>query len=296
MSPCRRDVSVVIVTADSGASLQDCVRAALAQPEVVELVIVDNASSDGQPQATAADWVRDGRLRLLPQDRNLGFGAAVNLGAGITDGSHLLVLNPDCLLAEGSVARLLRTLEGHPEAGLVGALICDAQGVPDPASRRRDPLLGRALATLLGRAGDGGVAVAGDWPVGPVACDAVSGALMLLPREAWQALGGFDEGYFLHCEDLDLCRRARDLGYAVLLDGGVRAEHAKGGSSRHRPVFVSWHKHRGMWRWFRRHDPSARRPWLAAMVWCGLWLHFAAGLPPRWWSGWTYRRRVRAAD
>jgi N-acetylglucosaminyl-diphospho-decaprenol L-rhamnosyltransferase len=123
------------------------------------------------------------------------------------------------------------------------------------------------------------------------AAEVVSGALMLLPRAAFEAVSGFDEGYFLHCEDLDLCRRLRDAGYAVHYAGSVAVEHGKGGSSRHRPVFVAWHKHRGMWRWFRRFDPAARNPALRGVVWLGLWARFVALLPLLLWRKW--RRTLR---
>jgi GT2 family glycosyltransferase len=116
-----------------------------------------------------------------------------------------------------------------------------------------------------------------------VDAEAVSGALMLLPRVVFQSLDGFDEGYFLHCEDLDLCRRTRDAGYRVLLAGDVHVLHAKGGSSAHRPVFVSRYKHRGMWRWFRKFDPAARNPLLAALVWVGIWVHFGWLIPGQLW-------------
>jgi len=111
------------------------------------------------------------------------------------------------------------------------------------------------------------------------AVDAVSGALMLLPRTVFERIGGFDEGYFLHCEDLDLCRRARDAGWRAVCARELRVVHAKGGSSRHRPVFVAWHKHRSMWRWFTKFDPVARNSALRALVWCGIWAAFAARVP-----------------
>ena len=124
-----------------------------------------------------------------------------------------------------------------------------------------------------------GVDVPGPIPDAVIETENVSGALMLLSRAAFDRLGGFDEGYFLHCEDLDLCRRARDAGYAVLLAGDVRVRHAKGGSSAHRPVFVSYHKHRGMWRWFRKFDPAARKPLTRVLVACGIAAHFLATAP-----------------
>jgi GT2 family glycosyltransferase len=212
---------------------------------------------------------------------NLGFGPAVNRAAAVARGEHLLVLNPDCLLEPDTLTRMLDTLDGHPQAGIVGAVVCAADGTPDPASYRRDPLLRPALATLLGARG--GMNIDGEIPRTVVPAEAVSGALMLLPRKVFEQLGGFDEAYFLHCEDLDLCRRARDAGYAVLLAGDVRVLHGKGGSSRHRPVFVSRHKHRGMWRWFRKFDPAARNPLVAGAVWLGIWAHFMAQVPGQLW-------------
>ena len=113
--------------------------------------------------------------------------------------------------------------------------------------------------------------------------DAVSGALMYLPRAVFDRIGGFDEGYFLHAEDLDLCRRVRDAGMRVACVNTIKVMHAKGGSSRHRPLFVARHKHRGMWRWFIKFDPAARNPLLRTAVWIGLWLHFAALLPINAW-------------
>ena|SRR5690348_582668 len=282
-------VSVIIVAADSGPSLRDCVSRALASTVPVELVVVDNASRDGLPQALARACEHDGRVRFICNHANVGFGPAVNAGARQAHGDALLILNPDCLLERNSLERMLDVLHAHADAGVVGAVVCDEHGRPDPASRRRDPLLRRSLNEMSGRAGreDGdprheGVDVPGPIPDEVIEVENVSGALMLLRRSAFDRLQGFDEGYFLHCEDLDLCRRARDAGYKVLLAGHVRVRHGKGGSSAHRPVFVSRHKHRGMWRWFRKFDPAARRPPLRALVWCGIWLHFLVTAPGLW--------------
>ena len=297
-SPAAELTSIVVVVADSGGDALNCVEAALASTAAIELIVVDNASRDGVPEALACACAGDARVRLLRNGANLGFGAAVNRGAALAQGDALLVLNPDCRLAPDTVARLRAELAAQPRAGLVGAVVCGVDGRPDRNAFRRDPLLARALATFRARAlgrGDavpvGGVQIEGPLPATSVAVEAVSGALMLLPKAVFDAVGGFDEGYFLHCEDLDLCRRVRDAGHAVLLAGGVRVLHAKGGSSRRRPLFVSWHKHRGMWRWFRRFDPAARHPLLVPLVWAGLWAHFALTAPWLAWSGWRARRR-----
>ncbi|MHA6204526.1 glycosyltransferase family 2 protein [Dyella soli] len=282
-------VSVIVVAADSGPSLRDCVRRVLACDVPLEMILVDNASSDGIPQAIARAHESDERLRVIYNHANLGFGPAVNRGAAQAHGKSLLVLNPDCLLDTGTLQQLVDHLATHPRAGLIGAVVCDENGVPDPASHRRDPLLSRALTTMLHREGEG-VNIEGPMPGSLVEAEAVSGALMLVPRRVFEYLAGFDEDYFLHCEDLDLCRRVRDAGYRVMLAGDVRVLHGKGSSSRHRPVFVSRHKHRGMWRWFRKFDPDARKPWLSALVWLGIWSHFLLQIPGQLWR--LARRRL----
>jgi GT2 family glycosyltransferase len=290
-------VSVIVVSADSGQGLHDCVRRVLEQPQVRELVLIDNASRDGVPQAIARAYQHDDRLKMIYNRANLGFGPAINRADRQCVGELLLILNPDCLLQADTLPRLLAIVHGEKGAGLVGAVVCDAQGRPDPASYRRDPLLSRALNTLFGRKG-AGVHIDGPMPDAAVDAEAVSGALMLVSRRVFDQLGGFDEGYFLHCEDLDLCRRVRDAGYRVLLAGDVRVLHGKGGSSRHRPMFVSWHKHRGMWRWFRKFDPAAKKPHLAALVWLGIWTHFALLVPGqllRLLAARSARRREAAA-
>lgn len=276
--------SIIIVAADSGASLRECVVRALASERPIEVVLVDNGSRDGVPQALARAYERDERVRVVYNHANLGFGPAVNVGARQARGDALLVLNPDCMLEPDTLSRMLDVRREHPDAGVIGAVVCDADGMPDPASRRRDPLLERSLNEMTGRTKRDtsryeGVDVPGPIPDAVIETENVSGALMLLSRAAFDRLGGFDEGYFLHCEDLDLCRRARDAGYAVLLAGDVRVRHAKGGSSAHRPVFVSYHKHRGMWRWFRKFDPAARKPLTRVLVACGIAAHFLATAP-----------------
>ncbi|GLQ90461.1 glycosyltransferase family 2 protein [Dyella flagellata] len=279
LDPSRPLVSVIIVSADSGASLRDCVKSVLACTTPLELLLIDNASVDGIPQAIARAHESDARFKPIYNHANLGFGPAVNRAATRAQGETLLILNPDCLIDQAALQRLLEVQANEQKAGLVGAVVCDAHGVPDPASFRRDPVLRRALATLFKR--EGGVN-ARSIPGEVVEAEAVSGAAMLMPLRVFETLHGFDENYFLHCEDLDLCRRVRDAGWRVLLAGDVRVPHGKGGSSRHRPVFVSYHKHRGMWRWFRKFDPSARQPHVAAVVWLGVWSHFLIKIPGQW--------------
>ncbi len=282
--------SIVIVTADSGyAGVEQCIARALTSIASVEIIVADNASHDGSIERIAAQFAQIPQVRFVYNAKNIGFGPACNRAAEHANGDALLFLNPDCMVEPDTVSRLRKALDGDARIGLVGALQIDAEGRVDAASRRRDPLLCRALMSVTGLA-----RLASRWPalagVDLPAIDAeqgsdvervdvVSGALMLISRIAFARVHGFDEGYFLHCEDIDLCRRVRDAGFDVVCADRVHVLHVRGGSSRHRPVFVAWHKHRGMWRWFVKFDPTARNPLIRAVVWCGIWAMFGLKLP-----------------
>ncbi|MEP6483186.1 MAG: glycosyltransferase family 2 protein [Rudaea sp.] len=284
-------ISVIVVAADSGDDLLRCVDSVMQSSVPLELIVCDNNSADGSIEALQLQHASDSRLRIVRNNANLGFGAACNRAAAIATGDVLLILNPDCVVEPETMSRLRSILDGDPGIGLVGATIVDKDGHYEPASRRRDPLLRRALMTKSGLAAfernsqsfDGAnIARLQSLPIEDV--DAVSGALMMMRKEVFDRIGGFDEGYFLHCEDLDLCRRVRDAGARVVCANDIRVVHAKGTSSRSRPIFVARHKHRGMWRWFNKFDPAARNPFLRALVWCGLWTHFALSLPRYLWA------------
>jgi GT2 family glycosyltransferase len=195
----------------------------------------------------------------------------------------LLILNPDCLIDTDGVGKLREAERQLDTVGVLGVRVVDATGEVEGASRRHDPTLGRALNALLPGAhlADRNAVNMTDAPSSAQAehVDAISGACMYLPRSVFDAVGGFDEGYFLHCEDLDLCRRVRDAGYAVYYLPTLSVRHDQGSSSYRRPLFVSRHKHRSMWRYFRKFDPAARNRFVRAMVWLGIWTHFALRAP-----------------
>lgn len=279
--------SLIVVAADSGPLLRTCIDSALASSAPVEVILVDNASGDGEVERAVAAHAHDPRLRVLRNGANLGFGPACNRGAALARGDVLVFLNPDCELQAHTVADLRAALRSDARIGVLGVTVLASDGTPARGNRRRDPTLRRAFVSLTGLA-----RFESRWPalVGvemPSAArgdalervDAISGACMTLPRAAFARIGGFDEAYFLHCEDLDLCRRARDAGLRVAIAPAIRVTHAQGSSSRRRPLFVARHKHRGLWRYFTKFDPAARNPLLRALVRLGIWTHFALTAP-----------------
>ena len=156
---------------------------------------------------------------------------------------------------------------------MFGADLVGEDGLRDAAARRRDPdfaaMLRDPRRSRLGIAVD-------EAPLQRV--DAVSGALMLLPRALFERVGGFDAGYRLHAEDLDLCRRVRAAGATVACANDVRVVHVRGVSSRARPFFVEWHKHRGLWRYYRSFDAAGHGAMTRAAVFAMIWGRFPVGL------------------
>jgi GT2 family glycosyltransferase len=288
-------VSAVIVNYNAGGILRDLAVALLSLPEVARVVVVDNASVDGSPERLA-DANRDRRFELLRNDVNRGFGAACNQGAARVDSPYLLFINPDCRIEADALQRLLAALRARPDAGMAGPLILNSDGSEQRGCRRYLPDPRRALMRVLGLGGpDAHTRVAGfdltgtPLPNGVIEMEAISGACMLMSREAYARLGGWDEGYFLHCEDLDLCMRLKLLGLKLLFVPDAVVTHAQGVSSRGRNLFVLWHKHRGMWRYFGKFQRQASPPWLTALVWLGIWSRFLLLLPGAWLASLGHR-------
>jgi len=264
------DIAAVVVSHFSQSTLDACLRRLLASAGVARVVVVDNGSHDDSVAIAGTHAARDARVQVLSNPHNPGFAAACNQGAAQCKEPWLALVNPDCLLAATDLHTLRKLAATRSDVGIIGADLVDANGVRDGAARRRELTLARLLAGFGQR---DSLAIAADDSTALQALDAVSGALMLMPRAVFAALGGFDARYRLHAEDLDLCRRVRDAGHGVYVANHVRVLHVRGVSSRRRPLWVEWQKHRGIWRYLRRFDPQLRNPWWRVLAFALLWAH-----------------------
>lgn len=266
-------IAAIVVTYQSVATIDDCLARLRAADVIAEIRVVDNASTDGTLAAVQRHAAADARLRFIANPDNPGFAVACNQGAADSGTSWLAFVNPDCLVEVDTLARLQAHAAGLGNA-LVGADLVDEAGVRDAAARRRDP----QFAEMLRAPSAARLGVQIDAAQGLQRVDAVSGALMLLPRALFARVGGFDPGYRLHAEDLDLCRRVRDSGGTVAVANDVRVVHVRGVSSRSRPLFVEWHKHRGLWRYYSKFEAAGNPVLLRAGVFLAIWgrLPFAA--------------------
>jgi N-acetylglucosaminyl-diphospho-decaprenol L-rhamnosyltransferase len=221
-------IDVVVVAYNSRAHLRQCVEPLVGVPEL-HVIVADNASPDGSLEAIADLPVT--KLRL---DRNGGFSYGCNHGWRAGDAPFVLFLNPDAQIDAGSLRALAGVLEAEPEVAMVGPRILGTGGellltqrrFPGPATT-----LARALLVhrLLPRTGEVIPDTDGRYDR-PGRCQWISGACMLVRRSVLEQLGGFDEGFFLYCEDKDLARRIGEAGYAVAYEPSALCFHEEGGS------------------------------------------------------------------
>ncbi len=262
-------IAAIVVSHDSEETLDDCLQRLRNADGVSEIRVIDNQSSDASLEIVQRHAVADPRLRFIANPDNPGFAVACNQGAADTHAPWLTFVNPDCLVEADTLARLREHAKGDAPA-LLGADLVDEDGVRDAAARRRDPDFARMLRSPA--AAQLALEIDPAMPLQPV--DAVSGALMLLPRALFERVGGFDAAYRLHAEDLDLCRRVRAAGARVAVANDVRVVHVRGVSSRSRPVFVEWHKHRGLWRYFVKFEAPRLSGFVRAGVFAMIWARF----------------------
>lgn len=274
-------VSVVVVNYNAGVYLERCVRSVLGSDCALELIVIDNGSADGSIETLRRSVGADARVKIVVNPRNLGFASAVNIGAGLARAPMLALLNPDCLVRPHTYARVLDALEAQPDVGIAGALVFNPDGSEQRGCRRREPTPRASAVKLAGlgrrastpRALRGVDLTAEPLPAEPVRVDAVSGAFLVVRRDVFAQIGRMDEGYFLHCEDLDLCRRCREHGHGVLFVPGASVVHHQGVSGRERPLSVEWHKHRGMARYYAKFYRSEHRPAMRAAVTAAIYAH-----------------------
>jgi N-acetylglucosaminyl-diphospho-decaprenol L-rhamnosyltransferase len=224
-------VDVVVVAYNSRDTLRECV-GSLCRAEGVEVIVVDNASPDDSLSA-----VRDLPVDAVALDTNLGFSHGCNTGWRRGSGDYVLFLNPDARLDPSSLRRLAQVLDESPGVGVVGPRIVDEDGALDYSIRRFPRLASTyAQALFLHR-----LWPRADWSdevvwvraryeaAGPA--EWLSGACLLVRRSFLESTGGFDEGFFMYCEDKDLCRRAWDAGLEVRFEPDAVALHLGGGGS-----------------------------------------------------------------
>jgi GT2 family glycosyltransferase len=257
-------VSVIIVAYESGPTLERCLAGLRAQTFVdFEVLLIDNASTDGMPQAAAA---MDPTIRFLQPGANLGFAAGNNLAAGLARGHWLVLLNPDAYAQPDWLEALIAGTLRHPEVRCFTSLqmVADEPGLMDGAgdvmTSAGIPFRGGYRRRLPPNLLEGEVFSA-------------CGAATMIDRALFLELGGFDERFFCYCEDVDLGYRLRLAGEATLLIPDARVEHVGSASTGVRSDFAIFHGSRNrIWTFLKNTPPL--------LLWLTMPLHVAvtAGL------------------
>jgi GT2 family glycosyltransferase len=259
-------LSIVVVTFNAQSDALACLASVQAHPPARpwDLVVVDNRSSDGTADAIAHRWPE---VRLIRLPENVGFAGANNIGIRATAGRLVLLLNSDTLVETGQLEALCAALDSTPDAGAAGPALSDGEGRQElswgpmisPLGELRQKLRGRMLAggpTLLRRRLLRQMRQRRfvDW---------VSGACLLVRREAAEQVGLLDERYFMYCEDVDFCAALRAAGYRILYVPQVGVTHLRGRSRASVPVATMTHYRDSQLAFYRKHHPR----WAPLLRW-----------------------------
>lgn len=261
-------VSIVIVSWNTRDLLERALRS-LPKTDLrfaIEILVIDNGSSDGSPEMVREQFPD---ARLVENKGNVGFASANNQGAELADGTYLLLLNSDAELKPGALQAMVRKLEDNPEAGLAGGKILNHDGSMQ-ASWMDFPGIWREFLILSGL----GRLVFGPWypshgpedSARPRKVDYVSGACMLVRRGAFTDVGGFDPGFFMYAEEVDLCYRMRGANWQVWYMPDAEVIHLGGGSSKSLAAKREADLYQSRVRYFRKHLGILPAYTLAGMI------------------------------
>ena len=253
-------MSAVIVSYNVVDLVLECI-ASLRTDGVEQVVVVDNASSDGSVETLRR---REPEVEVVALSRNLGYGTAANRGVARTTAPYVAVMNPDVVVEPGSTKALVDALDGDPGLAVVGPRVESPGGDLYPSVRTFPD-----LADAAGHAFFHFV-----WPANPFSrryrmldwdhaaaadVDWVAGNHFLVRRRAWDEVGGFDESFFMYMEDVDLCWRLRRAGWRTGYEPAARVTHAIGRSTDQTPYRMILAHHRSLLRYAVKTTSGRRR-------------------------------------
>ncbi|MCL4421978.1 MAG: glycosyltransferase family 2 protein [Actinobacteria bacterium] len=261
-------ISAVVVNYHAGDALLECVRS-LVDDGVDEVVVVDHGSS-----AETAELLKRRPSTVVVEEENLGYGAGVNRGVSVVTNESVLVCNPDVALRPGASSKLARVIEADSGVLVVGPRLEDPDGTFYPSARQFPDPLTAAGHALLGMFAPGNRFTR---RYKMLDCDRaeprkvgwVSGACFMVQRKGFLALGGFDEGYFMYAEDMDLCWRAWQAGWSVVYEPAAVVVHERAVSTSRHPYKMILAHHRSALRFAARTSTGWKRvllPCIAAIL------------------------------
>ncbi|MEK7605391.1 MAG: glycosyltransferase family 2 protein [Patescibacteria group bacterium] len=189
-----------------------------------EVIVVDNASTDDSVAYIKKNFPK---VKLIENNRNAGFAGGCNVGAKHAKGDYLLFLNNDAKLSDNPLTAMIEAFSTHPDAGIVGGLLVNHNGSLQRSFGAFYTVINVAYLLFAGESGE----LKRFQSKGVNATDWVSGGFMLIRRDVFEKVKGFNESYFMYIEDMDLCYRVKKAGFAVYNTPHARVEHLGQGST-----------------------------------------------------------------
>lgn len=258
----QAEVSIVVVSYNTREAVRLCIRSIYEYPPpgAFEVIVVDNASTDGSPEMLESSFPE---VRLLRLDSNRGYAYACNYGAKSSTGRMLLFLNSDIEVTPGALKLLYDCVEDREAATICSGRLESHDGSPQPSCRRFPShfsiLFGRGSVLsrfrVFKRFKDRYII---EPPEGNSEVDSIAGACVMIKREVFEELAGFDERFFMYVEDIDLCYRLKGAGGVVLFASKAVFKHRWGASSVAEKLRLQLEHHRSIYRYFRKHCPGRR--------------------------------------
>jgi GT2 family glycosyltransferase len=271
-------ISILIVSfnvKDCLRTLIQSIRASAFATQKYEVIVVDNASTDG-----TVEWLKNEApdVTVIENDQNRGFGAANNQAAEIAQGDYLFFLNPDTKLQPDSLDTMLQYLEEKPKLIGCGCQIQDPGGTIAPESKRRFPSVRNVTSKIFSSDRLQG------WPVNTSYYDwdslnqnseaeVLSGCCLLLEKAVFEEIGGFDEQFFLFGEDVDLCKRLHAAGYRLGYTADTHITHLKGQSTRQNEARYLWHFYKSAYLYAVKHHRRSQSPSFKLFIASGALIH-----------------------
>ena len=279
------DVSAVIVSYNVRDLLVQCI-ASLRADGIDRIVVVDNASRDGSAEAAR---LADPDVDVVALDTNVGFGSGANVGVARTTTPYVVILNPDLEVEPGATKALVDVLEREPDIGIAAPRIVTPDGRLYPSARTFPDMVdaaGHAFLHFVWRSNPFSRRYKmADWDHETAAdVDWVAGTHLVVRRSAWDQVGGFDEGFFMYLEDVDLCWRLKAAGWRTRYEPAAQVVHAIGRSTDQTPYRMIAEHHRSLLRYARKTATGPRRLLLPVIA-AALALRTVLAWAQRAWRG-----------
>lgn len=276
----NKRIVAVIVNYNSGDWLLSCVQSLKLSTLLMDIYIVDNASQDSSMAKVEAENFEN--VFIIKNNNNVGFATANNQVLETKDADYYVLINPDCQIESDALKQVIDVLEHDKNMACASGLILNDDGSVQKTSRRRFPTPMSSLSRIL-QLGRWFKKAPLDFDYGDTPyqtevenCEAISGAFMVVSAPAMAKVGTLDGAYFMHCEDLDWCKRFSLAGYSIASVSTARITHGKGVSSKSRPVHVMWYMHKGMMRYFQKFHKNDTHFLYRYLIYCGILSRFAA--------------------